>query len=302
MTLSPFRSLTFGTSPSLTGISARSPARARSCRPPSAASNSAMDATQINLHKVIGPMLIGAWLNLMLFVLVINQSHGLGIISDDLDSRSSRYHIDKILIKIAVFAVLVCDMGTIIAGCADAYLLASTLYLTTIVILFQSQGNLLPTQILPATILWLSTAMVADLLIALLMILYYRATDVDRTLKSSSKLIRRLAILALKTGSFTALIAVLTLVTFVTDIQSNVTMIFGYCIGSIYSLTLLYNLNIRRKLVNRTNPGDVLDIRVPDLESRTRVTKPVASNGGDILNVESRSQRGRFVIAASIHT
>ncbi|KAF5362727.1 hypothetical protein D9758_011671 [Tetrapyrgos nigripes] len=126
-----------------------------------------------------------------------------------------------ILVRIAVFAVLVCDMGTIIAGCADVYLLASTLYLTTIIIAFQSQENLLPTEMLPAVILWLSTAMVADLLIALLMVLYYRATNIDRTLRSSSKLVRRLAALALKTGSFTAMIAVLTLVTFVTDIQSN---------------------------------------------------------------------------------
>ncbi|KAF5346593.1 hypothetical protein D9758_013460 [Tetrapyrgos nigripes] len=75
-----------------------------------------MDATQINLHKVIGPMLIGAWLNLMLFVLVINQAL----------YYFRHYPIDRILVKIAVFAVLVCDMGTIIAGCADAYLDAVT--------------------------------------------------------------------------------------------------------------------------------------------------------------------------------
>ncbi|KAF5364743.1 hypothetical protein D9758_009328 [Tetrapyrgos nigripes] len=183
----------------------------------------------------------------------------------------------RILVKITVFAALACDMLAIIADCADVYLkmLASTLYLTTLHTssYFQSQNKILSSQVVyVAVILWLSTAMVADLLIALLLVLYYRVTERHRTIKSSSKLVRRLAALALKTGSFTALTAVLTLdidnylALFLLNFWIEVNSVFGFCISSIYSLTFLYNLNIRRKLINRTNSDDVGYIRIPDLE------------------------------------
>ncbi|KAF5344426.1 hypothetical protein D9758_015466 [Tetrapyrgos nigripes] len=229
---------------------------------------------------------------------------------------------DRIVVKIAVFAALACDMASIIADCADVYLrLISPNHLDTRMLSpFKKMLTLklircimahgwhrkdrcstnatmntkksackcrrtcdTLVKMLPAAILWLLTAIVADLLIALLLVLYYQTTDHDRTLRSSSELIRRLVILALKTGSFTALIAVLALVTYVTDLQSNVTLIFGYCMGRIYSLTLFYNLNIRRKLINRTNtnPADLLYIHIPDLEEE--------ESRSVVPNVESRS-------------
>ncbi|KAF5364827.1 hypothetical protein D9758_009327 [Tetrapyrgos nigripes] len=40
-----------------------------------------MDAAHINLHKVIGAVIIGTWVNLMLFVLVIDRSQSLGLLS-----------------------------------------------------------------------------------------------------------------------------------------------------------------------------------------------------------------------------
>ncbi|KAF5364801.1 hypothetical protein D9758_009321 [Tetrapyrgos nigripes] len=285
-----------------------------------------MDAPHINLHKVLGSTLIGTWLNLMLYVLVIDRAV----------HYFQRYRTDRILIKIAVFAALASGTATTIAACGDVYFdavtfqgnmralqtpkwprsvylastgisaaivqtfmlhrywsltrrkvvtsavglvillsLASTFYLCIIIRMPSFRGSI--PQISPAVILWLSTAMAADLLIALILVLYYRSTDRDgRTLRSSRKLVHRLVILALKTGSFTALTAVLALVAFVPDIQSNVTFIFGECIGHIYTLTLLYNLNIRQKLIRVANPAHVRSSRIPDLESRATV--PVTSN------------------------
>ncbi|KAF5364795.1 hypothetical protein D9758_009324 [Tetrapyrgos nigripes] len=84
----------------------------KSHRPPSTASKKGMDATHINLHKVVGPMLIGTWLDLMLFALVIDRAL----------YYFHHYYTDRMLAKITVFAALACDMATVISECADVYL------------------------------------------------------------------------------------------------------------------------------------------------------------------------------------
>ncbi|KAF5364781.1 hypothetical protein D9758_009326 [Tetrapyrgos nigripes] len=119
--------------------------------------------------------LIGTWLNLMLFALVIDRAL----------YYFCHYHTDRIFVKIVVFAALACDTAATIAECADIYFIQERgIHVAQILVL--PQGEVLRAQILPAVILWLSTAMVADLLIALLLVLYYRVTDRDRTLRSSS--------------------------------------------------------------------------------------------------------------------
>ncbi|THU77720.1 hypothetical protein K435DRAFT_812198, partial [Dendrothele bispora CBS 962.96] len=98
-----------------------------------------------------------------------------------------------------------------------------------------------------AVIIWLTTAMTADVLIAIVFIIYFKS-ETKVKLSSSKRLIHRLTVLALKTGSFTAITAVLMLTVYFNNNQSNMSLIFGYCVGRVYSLTLLYNLNIREKL------------------------------------------------------
>ncbi|KAF5363067.1 hypothetical protein D9758_012668 [Tetrapyrgos nigripes] len=73
------------------------------------------DATStpaINLHKILGPRIIGAWLNLMLYVLVIDRAL----------HYFQHYPTDKILLKITVFATLGWDTAMTVASCADVYL------------------------------------------------------------------------------------------------------------------------------------------------------------------------------------
>ncbi|KAF5334586.1 hypothetical protein D9758_018130 [Tetrapyrgos nigripes] len=121
----------------------------------------------------------------------------------------------------------------------------SAAYVTALIIAFHNDPS--RTRILTGVILWLTSGAVVDISIAILLVVYYISTDVE--LRSSRRLIRRLTTLALKTGLFTAVTAILPLALFVSDYQTNVDLIFIYNINHVYSLTLLYNLNIRRKLI-----------------------------------------------------
>ncbi|KAF5367720.1 hypothetical protein D9758_009817 [Tetrapyrgos nigripes] len=121
----------------------------------------------------------------------------------------------------------------------------SVAYVTALIIAFYNDPS--RTRILTGVILWLTSGAVVDVSIAILLVVYYMSTDVE--LRSSRRLIRRLTTLALKTGLFTAVTAILSLAIFVSDYQTNVDLIFIYNISHVYSLTLLYNLNIRRKLI-----------------------------------------------------
>ncbi|KAJ7851403.1 hypothetical protein B0H14DRAFT_3661281, partial [Mycena olivaceomarginata] len=60
------------------------------------------------------------------------------------------------------------------------------------------------------------------------------------------RLIQRLVIGAIQTGSTTSTVAILTLVTFLINEGSNVPTGFHFLIGPLYMLTLLYNFNLRQ--------------------------------------------------------
>ncbi|KAK7452094.1 hypothetical protein VKT23_012199 [Stygiomarasmius scandens] len=125
-----------------------------------------------------------------------------------------------------------------------------------------------------AVIIWLTAATVADVFIALALTIYYKS-ETGVKLPSSKILIRRLSSLALKTGSFTAIYAVVTLIIYFSDPQSNTCLIFAYSIGRIYSLTLLYNLNIRQELQNQDT---MIDLDVGSIQ-RLSLTHPSRENG-----------------------
>jgi hypothetical protein len=65
---------------------------------------------------------------------------------------------------------------------------------------------------------------------------------------STRSLLHRLAANAIQTGTVTSVLAIVTLLVFLTNPHSNLVIAFEFTLGRVYSLTLLYNLNQRRRI------------------------------------------------------
>ncbi|THU96918.1 hypothetical protein K435DRAFT_796940 [Dendrothele bispora CBS 962.96] len=81
-----------------------------------------------------------------------------------------------------------------------------------------------------------------------------------------------------RTGMCTALIEAMIIILYMINSQSDIFLVFVFCLGHVYSLTLLYNLNIRRSLRQHEIMIDVESIHlsgspemnlVPDTVHRT---------------------------------
>ncbi|KAF5341519.1 hypothetical protein D9758_012589 [Tetrapyrgos nigripes] len=253
-----------------------------------------IDLSDVNVHKVLGSLLIAAWVNLMLYVLVIHQTI----------HYFRKYPNDRWLAKISVSGAVLCNTLSTMAACVNCYLFAVTRqgmpsririklmgaiecsnalfkpiqergfryecengkptavylassgisgaivqvfmlrrywvltrrkfaigaigfliiiylgsvgYVTSGIIFFRHNSS--RNGMTACIMIWLTSGIVVDMSIAVLMARYYRSTDVD--LRSSRRLIRRLATLALKTGAFSAITAMLALANYAGDFYSN---------------------------------------------------------------------------------
>lgn len=93
--------------------------------------------------------------------------------------------------------------------------------------------------------IWLVASAVADVSIASSLIFQLQSTK--PVFKETKALIRRLTVMAIQTGSVTTVLATLCLILYLVNTESNVTVGFGFCLGRVYALTMLFNLNTRVK-------------------------------------------------------
>ncbi|KAJ7806247.1 hypothetical protein B0H14DRAFT_3882436 [Mycena olivaceomarginata] len=89
-------------------------------------------------------------------------------------------------------------------------------------------------------IIWLVTEAVTDVSIASALLLQFRKV------KTSFKESRRLVAQTIQTGAAGATIASVALVAFLTNEENNIPTAFGYCLGHVYCITMLANLNSRK--------------------------------------------------------
>ncbi|KAF5364783.1 hypothetical protein D9758_009318 [Tetrapyrgos nigripes] len=125
-----------------------------------------MDLTP-NLHKVLGTTLVATWLNLMLYVLVIDRVSNSSTFNSFQNSGAPynyHYHTDKILFRIAVLATLVCDTATTIAACVDTYINAVT---------FQGNISALQTRTWPRSLYLASSGISAAVVQAFMLYRYW---------------------------------------------------------------------------------------------------------------------------------
>jgi hypothetical protein len=106
---------------------------------------------------------------------------------------------------------------------------------------------------IPVTI-WLVLSAATDCAIAAALVIQLH--QMKSGFKASQSLIRKITVTTIQTGAATSVVALTALATFVPAVNSNVPTCFGFCLGCIYSLTMLHNLNERNNLAG-TNPHDV---------------------------------------------
>ncbi|KAJ6554858.1 hypothetical protein B0H19DRAFT_1377538 [Mycena capillaripes] len=95
---------------------------------------------------------------------------------------------------------------------------------------------------IPGTI-WVVTQAVADLVIAAA--LFWEFRKINPGSKQTRSMLNRLAVRTIRTGTMSAIIAAVALMTYLLNKESNATVGIGFCIGRIYVLTMLSNLNFR---------------------------------------------------------
>ncbi|KAJ7834589.1 hypothetical protein B0H14DRAFT_2798286 [Mycena olivaceomarginata] len=93
-------------------------------------------------------------------------------------------------------------------------------------------------------IIWLVTEAVTDVSIASALLLQFR--KVKTSFKESRSLLNRLVAQTIQTGAAGATIASVALVAFLTNEENNIPTAFGYCLGHVYCITMLTNLNSRK--------------------------------------------------------
>ncbi|KAJ7084932.1 hypothetical protein C8R44DRAFT_753011 [Mycena epipterygia] len=108
---------------------------------------------------------------------------------------------------------------------------------------------------------WLVAGALTDISIALALLLEFR--KVKSSFKESRHLLDRLVTQTIQTGAAGATIAVAVLVAFLANKESNVPTGIAYCLGRVYCLTMLANLNVRetgntgssKRTSSGANPG-----------------------------------------------
>ncbi|KAJ6545601.1 hypothetical protein B0H19DRAFT_1267008 [Mycena capillaripes] len=131
--------------------------------------------------------------------------------------------------------------------------------------------------IIPATT-WLVTGAVTDISIALALLLELR--KIESLFKETKSLVNRLVAQTIQTGTAGATIALIVLVAFLANKESNVATGICYCIGRIYCITMLANLNNRKILVSFDHTLHPLS-DVPDATTNLPCTSCVAGKSDD---------------------
>ncbi|KAH8825471.1 hypothetical protein DL96DRAFT_1608848 [Flagelloscypha sp. PMI_526] len=117
-------------------------------------------------------------------------------------------------------------------------------------------------QKLPTSI-WLVTAAVDDVLIAVILVYYLWQAKKQTSFKQTQNILSRLIASSLETGSLTAVIAIIVEILFQKLTGTNLQAGAVWLLGRAYSLTLTYNLLLRRDLRNKTTSHQT----VPTLSS-----------------------------------
>ncbi|KAJ7240056.1 hypothetical protein C8J57DRAFT_1245562 [Mycena rebaudengoi] len=166
---------------------------------------------------LVGSMLIGSWLAAMLYGLTV--------------CKTWEYVARSNMLWLAVFLAI-----CVVVGLVGAIIISVTLAGAD-----YSARNKAATGVVVFTV---GTAG-ADILIALALI--WKLVTIKTSFINPSPLIHRLVVGAIRTGSTTSTIAVVVVMSYYINNESNVPTAFNYLMSPMYVVTLLYNLNLQRR-------------------------------------------------------
>ncbi|KAJ7263516.1 hypothetical protein C8J57DRAFT_1513011 [Mycena rebaudengoi] len=137
--------------------------------------------------------------------------------------------------------------------------------------------------IIPATI-WFVTEAVTDISIALALLLEFR--KVKSPFKETRNLLNRLVAQTIQTGAAGATVALAILVAFLANNESNVPTGIAYCLGRVYCLTMLTNLNVRKTVNSGPSKGTPSGANPGTPGERENQERSNGDDYSDILVVE----------------
>ncbi|KAJ7891895.1 hypothetical protein B0H14DRAFT_3428324 [Mycena olivaceomarginata] len=234
-----------------------------------------------NRDIIIGVLLVGTWANSVLYTIEVIQA-----CESKAAYYYRDFKQDNWMLKLLVFSTIAFDTVSMIANYASVYLFDPLFIFTTSVVAALAQSFLatrywLLTKnkfitfilfffitvaaggalasgatiaifpqykdrrkvIIPATT-WLLIEAVTDISIALVLVLELR--KMKSPIKKNRTLVNRLVAQTIQTGTAGATIALAVLIAYLANKESNVTTAIAYCIGRVYCITMLANLNNRK--------------------------------------------------------
>jgi hypothetical protein len=119
-------------------------------------------------------------------------------------------------------------------------------------LLVPSTGN--RNWVLLSALIWFTTAVATD--VAITLALLWQFYQIKSSFKTSMSLIHRLMASTIRTGTITSVVSVLVFLSFSRHIHHNEAVGFVSSLGRTYALTMLYNLNYRSSL--RHSPANYI--------------------------------------------
>jgi len=101
---------------------------------------------------------------------------------------------------------------------------------------------------LATTPVWMAASAVADICIAVALVISLSKAGSKTSMPRTKKIISRLIIVAIQSGTFTSVLAILLLSTYLARPTTNDSAYFSFCLGRAYTLTMLFNLNLRTSI------------------------------------------------------
>ncbi|KAH8827831.1 hypothetical protein DL96DRAFT_1680211 [Flagelloscypha sp. PMI_526] len=109
------------------------------------------------------------------------------------------------------------------------------------------------------TAIWLAASAAVDIMIAGCLVHFFNQVRKASTFQNTRGVLLRLMSSAVETGSITAALATVVVVLFYTLQTTNWPVAFVFLLGRAYSVTLLYNLNVRARLQNQMQSSNATE-------------------------------------------
>jgi hypothetical protein len=119
--------------------------------------------------------------------------------------------------------------------------------------------------VLMSTRIWLVSSSVADVSIAVALVRALSIASAQTSIRTTKAILSQLIFVAIESGTFTTILALLVLSIYLAMPMTNDSAYFSFCLGRAYTLTLLFNLNLRRKFERVEDTNTIRGFTMPSV-------------------------------------